>query len=101
MTRLVIRSLTASSEKEKEYSLRLLLEFSSVEGYCRKIAVEKGALVLLSSLAGNFEYPALSNLAEEILGNVEKMEENVEHLAMAGRYQPLLTRLCQGRPFIK
>lgn len=98
MTRLAIRSLTASLEKEREYALRLLLEFSSVEGYCRTIAVEKGALVLLSSLAGNLEYPTLSNLAEEILGNIEKMEDNIELLAMAGRYQPLLTRLRRGMP---
>ncbi|ONK77056.1 uncharacterized protein A4U43_C02F2640 [Asparagus officinalis] len=96
MTRLAIRSLTASLEKEREYALRLLLEFSYVEGYCRKIALEKGALVLLSSLAGNVEYPVLYNLAEEILANIEKVEDNVEYLAMAGRYQPLLTRLCRG-----
>ena len=100
MTRLAIRSLTANLEKEREYALRLLFEFSSVEDYCRKIAVEKGALVLLSMLAGNLEFPALSNLAEDILGNIEKVEDNIEQLAMAGRYQPLLTRLCGGMPFI-
>jgi len=100
MTRLAIRSLTANLEKEREYALWLLLEFSSVEGYCKKLAMEKGALVLLSMLAGNLEYPALSNLAEEILGNIEKVEDNIEHLAIAGRYQPLLTRLSGGMPFI-
>ncbi|KAJ6831122.1 U-box domain-containing protein 44-like [Iris pallida] len=101
MTRLAIRSLTARLEKEREYALRLLLEFSSEEGYCRKLALEKGALVLLSSMTTNLEYPTLSNLAEEILKNMEMIEENVEHLAMAGRYQPLLTRLCKGTEDVK
>ncbi|KAJ6822702.1 U-box domain-containing protein 44-like [Iris pallida] len=101
MTRLAIRSLTASLEKEREYALRLLLEFSSEGGYCRKLAFEKGALVLLSSMTTNLEYPTLSNLAEEILKNMEMIDENVEHLAMAGRYQPLLTRLCKGTEDVK
>ncbi|KAJ4970906.1 hypothetical protein NE237_004005 [Protea cynaroides] len=96
ITRSAIHSLIGSSDKEREYAVKLLLEFSSDEGYCAKISSEKGALVLLSSLAGNLEYPAISNLAEEILKRMEKVEENVQHLAAAGRFQPLLTRLCHG-----
>ncbi|XP_029120615.1 U-box domain-containing protein 43 isoform X2 [Elaeis guineensis] len=96
ITRLAIRSLTGHSEMEKEYALRLLLEFSCDEGYCKKIALEKGALVLLSSMAGSSEYPTLSNLAEEVLKNIERVEENIQHLAIAGRFQPLITQLCKG-----
>ncbi|XP_042509189.1 U-box domain-containing protein 44-like [Macadamia integrifolia] len=95
-TRLAIHSLIGSSEKEKEYAVKLLLEFSSDEAYCAKMTSEKGALVLLSSMAGNLEYPAISNIAEEILKRMEKVEENVQHLAAAGRFEPLLTRLCHG-----
>lgn len=94
--RAAIHSLTASSENEREFAVKLLLEFSNDEGYCKKIASQKGALVLLSSMAGNLEHPTLSNLAEEVLHNMEKVEENVQHLAAAGRFQPLLTRLCEG-----
>lgn len=94
--KLVIRSLTGRSEMEKEYALKLLLEFSNELDCCAKIALEKGALVLLSSVAENPDYPTLSNLAEEILENLEKVEDNVQHLAMAGRFQPLVTRLCSG-----
>ncbi|XP_010253761.1 PREDICTED: U-box domain-containing protein 44-like [Nelumbo nucifera] len=96
VTRLAIHGLIGSSDKEREYAVKLLLDFSSDEDYCAKIASEKGALVLLSSMAGNLEHPSLSNLAEEILKRMEKIEDNVHQLAAAGRFQPLLTRLCEG-----
>ncbi|KAL5995568.1 hypothetical protein ACLOJK_025632 [Asimina triloba] len=101
VTRLAIHSLTASSEKEREYSVKLLLEFSSDESYCTTIVSQKGALVLLSSMAGNLEHPNLSKLAEEILRKVEMVEENIQHLAAAGRFEPLLTRLCEGSEDVK
>lgn len=97
MTRLAIRSLTSSLEDEKEFAVKLLLEFSHVEGYCAKLASEKGAVVLLSSMAGDPERPVLSNIAEDLLKNMEKMEENIQPLAAAGRFQPVLTRLCEGK----
>ncbi|KAI6686939.1 hypothetical protein NL676_032852 [Syzygium grande] len=96
MTRLAIHSLTGSSEKEREHAIKLLLEFSNDEAYCRKIALEKGALVLLTSLAGTLEHPTLSNLAEEVLTRIETVEENIQYLAAAGRFEPLLSRLCEG-----
>lgn len=101
ITRLAIHSLIGSSEKEKEYAVKLLLEFSRDEAYCTKIASEKGALVLLSSMAGNLEHPALSNLAEEVLKQMERVEDNVQHLAAAGRFEPLLSRLCEGTDDVK
>lgn len=99
ITKLAINSLGGSTEKEKEkeYALRLLIEFSNNEAYCAKIASEKGAFLLLSSLAENLEHPGLSNLAEDVLKRLEAMDENVEHLAAAGRFEPLLSRLCEGR----
>lgn len=99
ITRLAIRSLIGSSEKEKESAVKLLLEFSSDEAYCTKLASEKGALVLLSTMAGNLEHPALSNLAEEALKLMEKVEDNVQHLAAAGRFEPLLNRLREGKAY--
>lgn len=96
ITRLAIRSLTGSSEKEREHAIKLLLEFSNDEAYCKKIALEKGALVLLTSLAGNLEHPTLSNPAEEVLARIETIEENIQYLAAAGRFEPLLSRLCEG-----
>ncbi|KAI8574025.1 hypothetical protein RHMOL_Rhmol01G0321900 [Rhododendron molle] len=93
ITRLAIHSLIGSSEKERESAVKLLLEFSSDEAYCTDLASEKGALVLLSTMAGNLEHPALSNLAEEALKLMEKVEDNVQHLAAAGRFEPLLNRL--------
>lgn len=98
VSRLTIHSLIGSSEKEREYAVRLLLELSSDEAYCAKIASEKGALVLLSSMAGNSEQPSLSKLAEEVLRRMEGVEDNIKHLAAAGRFEPLLNRLCQGMP---
>ncbi|OUZ99112.1 Armadillo [Macleaya cordata] len=96
LTRLAIHSLIGSSEKEREYAVKLLLEFSSDEAYCKSIASEKGALVLLSSMAGDLEHPAISNLAEEILKRLEKVDDNVQHLVAAGRFEPLLHRLIEG-----
>lgn len=96
---MAIRSLIGSSEKEKESAVKLLLEFSSDEAYCTKLASEKGALVLLSTMAGNLEHPALSNLAEEALKLMEKVEDNVQHLAAAGRFEPLLNRLREGKAY--
>lgn len=96
VTKLAINSLVGSTEKEKENALRLLIEFSDTEAYCAKIASEKGAFLLLSSLAENLEYPALSNLAEDVLKRLEVIDGNVEHLAAAGRFEPLLSRLCEG-----
>lgn len=95
--RLAVRGLTGSSEKEREYAVRLLLDFSSDEDICVKIASGRGALVLLSSMADNLENPSLSHLAEEVLKRVEKVEQNVEHLAVAGRFEPLLKRLREGK----
>ncbi|RZC90718.1 hypothetical protein C5167_028551 [Papaver somniferum] len=95
-TRLAIHSLIGSSEKEKEYAVKLLLEFSNDESYCTSIASEKGALVLLSSMAGDLEHPSLCNLAEEVLKRLEKVDENVHPLAAAGRFEPLLSRLREG-----
>ncbi|KAJ0983904.1 hypothetical protein J5N97_002260 [Dioscorea zingiberensis] len=96
LSRLAVRSLNGSSEKEREYALSLLLQFSQERGYCAKIASEKGALVLLSSMAGNLELPKLSNMAEEVLKNMEREDDNVQHLAVVGRFQALLTKLCEG-----
>ncbi|XP_068644172.1 U-box domain-containing protein 43-like [Aristolochia californica] len=101
MIRLAIHSLTGSLEMEKEYAVKLLAEFSINVDICAKIASQKGALVLLSSITGNPENPILSSLAEEVLRNMEKVEENVQHLAAAGRFQPLLSRLCGGDEDIK
>lgn len=96
ITRLAIHSLVGSSEKEREYAVKLLLDFTSDEAYCVKIASEKGALVFLSSMAENLEYPALSNLAEEVLKQIEAVEDNIQLLAVAGRFEPLLSRLREG-----
>lgn len=94
--KLGIHSLIASSEKERENAVKLLLEFSGEEACCTRIASEKGALVLLSSMAGNMEHPALSNLAEKVLKRMEMVEDNVLQLAVSGRFEPLLVRLCEG-----
>ncbi|XP_017983383.1 PREDICTED: U-box domain-containing protein 44 [Theobroma cacao] len=101
ITRLAIHSLIGSSEKEREYAVKLLLEFSSDEACCTRIASEKGALVLLSSMAGNLEHPALANLAEGVLTQMEKVEGSVQHLAAAGRFEPLLSRLHEGPDDVK
>uniref|UniRef100_A0A1D1YDW1 RING-type E3 ubiquitin transferase n=1 Tax=Anthurium amnicola TaxID=1678845 RepID=A0A1D1YDW1_9ARAE len=100
-SRLAIRSLTSSLEEEKEFAAKLLLQFSYDEGYCATLVSEKGALVLLSSMSGSAEYPILSNIAEEILKNMEKVEDNLQHLAAAGRFQPLLARLSEGTEDVK
>lgn len=96
ITRLAVHSLTGSSEKEREYAVKLLLEFSVDEAYCIEVASEKGALVLLTSMAGNLEFPALSKLAEELLKHLERVEDNVLRLAASGRFEPLLSRLHDG-----
>lgn len=96
VTKLAISSLVGITENERETGLRLLLEFSRSEEYCTKIASEKGAFLLLSSLAENLEYPVLSNLAEDVLKRLEVNDDNVEQMAAAGRFEPLLSRLCEG-----
>ncbi|XWS28679.1 hypothetical protein CRYUN_Cryun25bG0091900 [Craigia yunnanensis] len=101
ITRLAVHSLIGSSEKEREYAVKLLLKFSSDEACCTRIASEKGALVLLSSMAGNLEYPALTNLAEEVLTRMERAVDIVQHLAAAGRFEPLLSRLREGPDDVK
>ncbi|XP_057513189.1 U-box domain-containing protein 44-like [Actinidia eriantha] len=101
ITRLAIHSLIGSSEKEKEYGVKLLLEFSSDKAYRAKVASEKGALVLLSGMAGDLEHPALSNLAEEVLKQMETVEDNLQLLAAAGRFEPLLSRLREGPDDVK
>ncbi|KAF7833771.1 U-box domain-containing protein 44-like [Senna tora] len=101
VTRLAVHSLIGSSEKEREYAVKLLLEFCSDEACCIRVALEKGALVLLSSVAGNLEYPTLSNLAEDVLRQLERVEDNVQLLAAAGRFEPLLSRLRDGPDGVK
>lgn len=101
ITRLTIHSLIGNSEEERAYAVKLLLEFANDKSYCAKLASEKGALVLLSSMAGNLEHPSLSYLAEEVLKRVEQVEDNVQPLAAAGRFEPLLKRLSEGTDDIK
>ncbi|KAL8140914.1 hypothetical protein V2J09_006935 [Rumex salicifolius] len=101
ITKLATRSFLGSSDKEKECALKLLLEFSHDEAICVKLASEKGALVLLSSIAGNLENPALSNLAEDVLKRLDVVEDNVLRLAAAGRLEPLINRLCEGSDSVK
>lgn len=96
VTRLAVHSLIGSSEKERESAVKLLLEFSSDEAHCIRIASEKGALVLLTSMAGNLEFPTVSHLAEGVLRQLERVEDNVQRLAAAGRFEPLLSRLRGG-----
>ncbi|XP_020571690.1 U-box domain-containing protein 44-like [Phalaenopsis equestris] len=96
ITRLAIRSLSETSEKEREFALRILLDFSVEEEFSLNLALEKGALYLLTSIAGNSNQPSLSNLAEDVLNSMEKVEGNIESLSKEGRYQPLLIRLCEG-----
>lgn len=47
-------------------------------------------------MSGNLEHPALSNLPEEVLKNLEKVQDNVQLLAAAGRFEPLISHLCEG-----
>ncbi|MED6124669.1 hypothetical protein PIB30_061175 [Stylosanthes scabra] len=101
ITRLAIHSLIGNSEKEREYAVKLLSEFCNDKDFCIRIALEKGALVLLSSMAGNLEFPSLSNLAEEVLKKMESVEANVQCLAAAGRFEPLLSRLHNGSVGVK
>ncbi|KAL0919572.1 hypothetical protein M5K25_011672 [Dendrobium thyrsiflorum] len=101
ITRLAIRSLSETSEKEREFALRILLDFSVDEEFSSNLALEKGALYLLTSISGNSNQPALSNLAEDVLKNMEKVEGNIEYLSKEGRYQPLLSRLCEGSEDVK
>ncbi|XAR58905.1 Ubiquitin--protein ligase [Bertholletia excelsa] len=101
VTRSAVHSLIGSSEEEREHAVKLLLEFSQDEAYCANIAFEKGALVLLSTMAGNPEHPTLSNLAEKALKQMEKVKDNVEHLAAAGRFEPLLDWLLEGSDDVK
>jgi len=96
INRLAVHSLIGSSAKEREYATKLLLEFCNDEDCCARIASEKGSLVLLSSIAGNMEYPSLSKLAEEVLRLMERVEDNVQCLAAAGRFGPLISRLHDG-----
>ena len=49
-------------------------------------------------MAENLEYPTLSNLVEEVLKSMEEIDENIQQLAAAGRFRPLLTQLCEGMP---
>lgn len=97
IVRLTIRSLSSkTSEIEKEFALRILLDFSVDMEFSSNLALEKGALYLLTSIAGNSELATLSNLAEDVLRNMERVEGNIELLAKEGRYQPLLNKLCEG-----
>nr|AFN53678.1 U-box domain-containing protein [Linum usitatissimum] len=91
VTRLAVHSLVGNSDKEREYAVKLLLEFSNDEDYCIKITSEKGALFLLSSMAGNLENPALSNLADELLKRMESMEENVQSASVVSSLLQLLS----------
>ncbi|KAK8468611.1 hypothetical protein PHAVU_006G068700 [Phaseolus vulgaris] len=101
INRLAVHSLIGSSAKEREYATKLLLEFCNDEDCCARIASEKGSLVLLSSIAGNMEYPSLSKLAEEVLRLMERVEDNVQCLAAAGRFGPLISRLHDGSVGVK
>ncbi|GAA0150718.1 ubiquitin-protein ligase [Lithospermum erythrorhizon] len=101
ISRLAIHSLTGSSDNEREYAVKLLLEFCNDETCCTNIAAEKGGLLLLSSMADSHENPSLTHLAVQVLKCMERIEGNIKELAEAGRFESLLKELHEGSDEVK
>ncbi|XP_068339164.1 U-box domain-containing protein 24-like [Pyrus communis] len=72
------------------HSMKIMLQ----EGITR-LTIQSYQELRERDMAGNLEYPGLSKLAE-VLKQMEKVGDKVQYLAAAGRFEPLLTRLCEG-----
>ncbi|KAJ7541855.1 hypothetical protein O6H91_10G079700 [Diphasiastrum complanatum] len=95
--RYAVKSLGSSLNKEVEGAVALMFEVSEQQIFCEKIGLEKGAIIHLVGLVSNTqENLSVSDIAEQILTNLERVDSNVLQMAEAGRFQPLFMRLFEG-----
>ncbi|KAH9561528.1 hypothetical protein CY35_05G026000 [Sphagnum magellanicum] len=97
VSKLAVKSLGSSLDKEKETAVTLLHELSLHPHTCAQMGSEKGAILFLVGLTTNVDEDLkVASLAEKTLKNLEQMDVTVLQMAEAGRLQPLLSRLCEG-----
>jgi hypothetical protein len=97
VSKLAVKSLGSSLDKEKETAVTLLHELSLHPHTCAQMGSEKGAILFLVGLTTNVDEDLkVASLAEKTLKNLEQMDCTVLQMAEAGRFQPLLSRLCEG-----
>ncbi|KAJ7525787.1 hypothetical protein O6H91_17G066600 [Diphasiastrum complanatum] len=96
-----IKSLGSSLVKEVESAAALIFKLSRQQKFCEKIGSEKGAIIHLVRLVSNTQDNLMvSNIAEQILSNLEQVDSNVLQMAEVGRFQTVLMRLCEGILFM-
>ncbi|CAM6026016.1 unnamed protein product [Sphagnum balticum] len=97
VSKLAVKSLGSSLDKERETAVTLLHELSLHPHTCAQMGSEKGAILFLVGLTTNDDEDLkVASLAEKTLKNLEQMDVTVLQMAEAGRLQPLLSRLCEG-----
>lgn len=97
LIRQAVKCLAREDAQEQEEAVALLYELSKSYAFCEKIGATSGAILFLVGLTSNESgHIKTAELADKILKNLEKCDNNVMQMAENGRLQPLLDRLIAG-----
>ncbi|GFP95300.1 putative U-box domain-containing protein 42 [Phtheirospermum japonicum] len=98
----IIKMLSSSHKPVRHASASLLVELSSSQIFCNKIGtVAGGVLMLITAKFRQSDDALVSETADEILTNLEKLPENIKLMAENGYWEPLLTHLVEGNEEMK
>lgn len=94
---ILIRLLSSSHRPIRHKSLLFLLELSRSQSLCENIGSVTGGMLILITIKYNQSIDAFaSEIADEILKNLEKSPDNIKCMAENGLLEPLLHHLNEG-----
>ncbi|XAR65330.1 Ubiquitin--protein ligase [Bertholletia excelsa] len=99
---IIIKMLSSNHGPTRHASLLLLLELSRSQSLCPRIGSVTGAiLTLITTIHKRSSDTIASEIADEILRNLERSPENIKCMAENGLLEPLLNHLTKGSEDVK
>ncbi|KAK7816818.1 putative u-box domain-containing protein 42 [Quercus suber] len=93
----IIDMLSSSHQPIRHASLQFLLELSKSLSLCEKIGSVPGGILMLINIKYKHSIDAFaSEKADGTLRNLEKVPNNIKHMAECGHLEPLLDHLTEG-----
>lgn len=93
----IIKMLSSNHQRIRHASLMFLLELSRSLSLCEKIGSVPGGILMLINIKYKHSIDAFaSEKADETLRNLERVPNNIKHMAECGHLEPLLDHLAEG-----
>lgn len=93
----IIDMLSSSHQPIRHASLQFLLELSKSLSLCKKIGSVPGGILMLINIKYKHSIDAFaSEKADGTLRNLERVPNNIKHMAECGHLEPLLDHLTEG-----